>query len=102
MNKTLAFALMLVSSSVSAESDLCIAVSRTAEQIMLGRQSGVLMEEQVASLSSIEDLAIKKMFNRMIIAAYEIPKQESKELRESAITEFRNKTFLQCNKSLLN
>ena len=97
MNKWFLVGLLCVN-PVYAEYDLCTSIARTAEQIMIGRQSGVLMEVQMKALDSAEMPEIKNVFSQIIITAYGIPKYESESVKASTVTEFRNKVYLQCIK----
>lgn len=72
----------------------CTEMSSLAETIMSGRQSGVSMAQMMETVGDIE------IGQRMIIAAYDVPRYRTEKHIQNAIKDFRDELYLECAKAL--
>lgn len=76
---------------------VCDDVNALAESIMGSRQAGVDMAKMMAVA---KESGIEKLARVLIIAAYEQPQFHGEDYRRKAVSEFKNKVYLQCIKEV--
>ncbi|MBA1270906.1 MULTISPECIES: hypothetical protein [Pseudomonas] len=82
---------VLASVSAHAAEDSCMKVSGLAQQAMLARQSGELLQD---SMKKIGDGS--KFASAVIMKAYEKPVEQSEKAKEMSVKEFQNEAYRVC------
>lgn len=105
--KSFSLPLALVMSTNTAQAEVCSDLGALAEIIMKVRQDGVALSTLMPAItSSIEDTddnqIVIKIAKTAVLAAYEIPRYSSSDIRNDTIADFRNKMELECYKMLLS
>lgn len=79
---------------------LCELHSKSAKYIMEARQNGAPMSDAMKIASNGDSgPKLKELMRSIVVSAYETPRFGSKQLKDSAVSEFENKVYLSCIKS---
>ena len=87
-------ALLAVTGTAQANTELCTAVSKNAELIMQLRQSNAPISGVLEAVKEVELLV------ELVIKAYETPRYNSEEYKADAVTDFSNLVMVTCLQSL--
>jgi hypothetical protein len=87
--------------------DICDSMAKMAKSIMGARQTGGSMAEmmRIAESSCPKDMtvdicqAFTKLQKGIVVAAFEVPRYETPENQQNAVTDFGNQEYLSCYKS---
>jgi len=100
MKKLILITTLLLSFNINAQAtkmDYCNNLASVAESTMTTRQSGVSLSNQLAILEGI-DKDIKKIFQAIILEAYETPQFSGEKYRKRAVVNFQDSILLRCLK----
>lgn len=92
---------LLISPPLFAAEDwreLCGSFGELAEVVMSARQSGVPM---AILINSVADNAYRDVFEKMVIAAYNMPRYSTEGMQKRSVEDFRDKVYLGCAKSMM-
>lgn len=98
-----------VSSTASKESlmQLCESIESYSETVMRRRQNGTSMSESIRILNNIKindegiSKTMKEAAEQIIIEAYDISEYSIDENKEEAISDFKNRQFKACYRTLI-
>ena len=82
---------VLISVSAHATEDSCMKVSGLAQQAMLARQNGELLQDSMKKLGDGSKFA-----NAVIMKAYDKPVEQSEKAKEMSVKEFQNEAYRAC------
>ncbi len=87
-------------SQIDNAANICKPIATLSNAIMLSRQSGVRMAD-IMSLPQMKELPpeLRGVQKSMTIEAFESPLYSTEAAKQSAITEFENKWYLNCTKA---
>ena len=91
LRSMMAVAAILISVSAHAAEDSCMKVSGLAQQAMLARQNGELLQDSMKKYGDGSKFA-----NAVIMKAYEKPVEHSDKAKEMAVKEFQNEAYRVC------
>ncbi|OLP56798.1 hypothetical protein BJF92_12050 [Rhizobium rhizosphaerae] len=81
-----------------AEKDMCEVVGQIAEAIMQRRQNGSSLQSSLELVRKVGPEGTAKVFEALVIAAYERPMFSTDDNKKSAVGEFRDDSQLACIK----
>jgi len=87
--------------------DSCDSLAKIAKSIMGARQAGGSMADmiRIAESTCSKDMtvdvcqAFTKLQKGIVVAAFEVPRYETPENQQNAVTDFSNQEYLSCYKS---
>ena len=78
---------------------ICKSSAKTAKAIMTKRQAGVPMSEMMDKVVATADNNIKEMLRTLVVSAYSEHAYGSEDVQSKTITEFENRTYVNCLKA---
>jgi len=86
--------------SAETKDETCKAVDEFALSVMTNRQNGVPMSSMYSVVAKIEaPEPVKNLMKIIIDEAYKLPRFETEEYQNKAITDIRNTMFLSCQQN---
>ena len=80
--------------------ELCGTIEKLATTIMKGRQSGMSMAKMMEITAEKHIEGVTDLLEKLIIAAYDSPRYNTKSIQKRTVEEFRDKVYLKCVKSI--